>query len=485
MTDYDAFLRSKDRVTAPSGFDPGELHPALFDYQRDVTRWALRRGRAGLFLSTGMGKTITELVWANKVAEHTGGRVLILAPIAVSSQTKREADRFGLACDLVASQADVSGPVAITNYEKLHKFDLASFAGVVCDEGGVLKSFDGKTRNALISGFVKTPYKLIGTATPAPNDHEELGNHAEFLGVMTRTEMLAEFFVHDGGDTSKWRIKGHARRAFWKWVCSWAVVLRMPSDLGYDDTKHILPPLHIREHIVASDDTQARETGLLFSLPARTLNEQRAAKRGSMNARVERVVSLVQEAKGEHFLIWCEMNDEGDALEKAIPGSVQVAGADSLEWKENAIQWFTSHYEEPCTCGVEPACVCKKLTARRPKVLISKGKIFGWGINLQGCSHMSFVGASNSYEGVYQSIRRCWRFGQKKPVYVHMVLGEAEQEILANLKRKEADAQAMIDGMAEAMRDIQRANVRGLHRETNPYDPQVKMRLPAWLRSES
>jgi len=483
---YAAHLESKRRRVDSVGFAPTRpLNPRLFPYQADLVRWALARGRAALFAGTGLGKSGMELEWASHVAEHTGKPVLLLTPLAVARQMAREAVKFGIGARVIREQSDVTADdrIFICNYDRLHLLDASAFGGVVLDEASILKSYDGSTKKALCESFASTKYRLSCTATPAPNDHEELGNQCEFLGVMSRTEMLATFFTHDGGETQKWRLKGHARQEFWAWVCSWGVVIRSPEDLGHDGASHKLPPLRTHEHRVETDDTDARAGGMLFTVAARTLTEQRASKKASLAKRIDAVAALVAAEPHEPWLIWCDLNAEGDALESAIPGAVQVAGADTSEWKENAAMWFTGDYGEPCTCGTE-VCRCKGLTDRRRKIMISKGAIFGMGLNFQSCARMAFVGVTHSFEGYFQAIRRCWRFGQTREVHVHLVLGDGEEAILDNLRRKERDAATLGAETAAVMRQTQLASVRGMTRETIAYNPTRKFTVPTWLRSQ-
>lgn len=738
--DYETFLQSKSFTANPCGIDVpvSELNDKLFDFQRDITRWALKRGRAAVFSQCGTGKTFVQAEWSNQVHKHTGVDVLILAPLAVSHQTILEAKKFGIDINLCESQDDVKPGVNITNYQKLHKLDSKHFGGVALDEcfpagtmvdtpsgeidiasvqpgdviynasgidtviatkrrkldcavriktntgetfissknhpfftsrgyvfacelkpgdalvetstamrlvrgndcsqniagcneeilrsvlslemdivrpksqvidslpgnmekdwrcaqvmvslwgpesgggnrsvqgaarrewaradisaihnvfhtwrgvdvrasslllqdrhsalnaknscrGGrscafvkqgkglskgripygarvasveilkqghhdleryrdangfiyfydiqaarhpsfsihgylvhnssILKSLTGATRTELIEAFARTPYRLACTATPAPNDFVELGNHAQFLGVMSHVEMLATFFVHDGGDTSKWRLKGHAEDAFWKWVAGWAVVLNSPSDLGYENKGFDLPELRMHEHILDMDQDAVFATGRLFPSQSLNLQEQRATKRVSIEDRVK-VVADMANASNEPWLIWCDLNDEGDALAKAIPDAVQVAGADKDEFKEASLLGFA---------------------AGKIRVLVSKSKIAGFGMNFQVCNNMAFVGINHSFESVYQAIRRCWRFGQTKPVDCHMILMDSERAILGNLKRKELEAERMAEAMLIHMRDIQQEQIHGQVRQRDEFTHNTSIQLPNWI----
>src|ERR1039458_2717432 len=320
-SDYEQFLRTKQTVSKASGFECGKLSPILFDFQRDIVRWALRQGRAAIFADCGLGKTFMQLEWAKHVHKETGGEVLVLAPLAVSTQIVNEGKKLGVSIKYLRAQA--KEPRIVTNYEMMEHFDTANVAGIVLDESSILKSFDGHFRNAIISAFRETPYRLACTATPAPNDHMELGNHSEFLGNLTRTEMLSTFFVHDGGDTSQWRLKGHAKIDFWRWVASWAVMLRNPSDLGYDGSLFELPPIDYI-HSVVEGSKDLCLPGNLFALPARTLQERRSARAGSTNERVEEIVRIVKSKPKEHFVVWGNLNIESEAATRSIPGAIQV-----------------------------------------------------------------------------------------------------------------------------------------------------------------
>lgn len=448
--DYQTFLKSKDYTQQAAGIaDPPALSPRLFEYQRDVTRWALRKGKAALFLDCGLGKTLCQLDWARAVQQHTGGRVLILAPLAVASQTVKIGEDMGIAVEYARNGEVAAEPITITNYEMLERFRPSDFAGIVLDESSILKSYTGATRTAIIDAFGQTPFRLACTATPAPNDHMELGNHAEFLGVMRRTEMLSQYFVHDGGETQKWRLKGHAVESFWRWVASWAVMMRRPSDLGYSDEGFELPPLNVETIIVDAGENDAAERGLLFPLPASTLDERRAARKASIGQRVARVAEIVNASPSEPFFVLCNLNAEGDALADAIPDAVQVAGADSLADKEDRLAGFAEG---------------------RYRALVSKSVIAGFGLNLQVCAEVVFAGLSDSYEAFYQTIRRCHRFGQKRRVTVRIVVGEAEQAILANIQRKQREADEMAEGMVKAMAEISKEEIHGTERELSKYE---------------
>lgn len=418
MASYDDFIASKLKHTPDSGFAVESLNPMLFDFQKDIVRWACRKGKAAIFADCGLGKTPMQLEWARLVCEHAGGDVLILAPLAVAAQTHREGEKFGIAVTVCRSQDDVRPGINVTNYEMMHKFDLASFAGVVLDESSILKSFTSATRNAIIEGFDQTPYKLACTATPSPNDYMELGNHAEFLGVMTRTEMLAMYFIHDGGSTSKWRLKGHASERFWDFVASWAVMLRSPSDMGYSVDGFDLPELVETVHKVES---RVQDETRLFSLAAEGIQDQQKAKRMTIEQRARECADMVNRSD-RPWIVWCELNDESSELARLIPDAVEVRGSDPIEHKEDAMLGFADG---------------------KYRVIVTKPSICGFGMNWQHCSDMVFCGLSNSYEQYYQAIRRCYRFGQTRRVNVHIVVSDLEGKIVENVMRKKDDASDM------------------------------------------
>lgn len=442
---YDEFLAAKALRAPVSGLtEIPELSQVCFPFQRDLIGWALRRGRAAVFADCGLGKTLMELEWSYRVP----GQVLLLAPLTVSAQTVREGDKFGIECRYARSQADVSSKITVTNYEMLQHFDPNAFAGVVLDESSILKAYDGKTRNDIISTFARTPFKLACSATPSPNDYMELGNHSEFLGVMSRVEMLAMFFVHDGGETQKWRLKGHAETAFWRWVASWAAMVRRPSDLGYEDGNFKLPPLNMIEHIAAVDVVRPGE---LFPKEAETLQERIQARRDSVAQRVRDCADVVN-ASSRPWVVWCGLNSESTALARAIPGAVEVRGSDSNADKEQALLDFA---------------------AGKIRVLITKPSICGFGMNWQHCADVAIVGLSDSYEQFYQIIRRCWRFGQLLSVNVHIFISQLEGAVLKNIQRKEADAQRMADNMVEHMKELMQQEISGAGRDTTEYRRQV------------
>lgn len=424
---YSAFLSDKRITSNPVGFDisDADINPKLFPFQRDIVRWAVRRGRAALFCDCGLGKSPMQLDWARLVCDHTAGNVLILAPLAVAAQTVREGEKFGIPVTICRDHSDVQPGINITNYERLHLFAPDGFTGIVLDESSILKGFNGTTRKA-ITDFAETIfYRLACTATPAPNDLIELTNHAEFLNIMSGKEIIALFFTQDGNTTHQWRLKGHAREDFWRWMASWSVAVRKPSDLGYADGAFVLPPMRMIPHVVTSNVL----TGRLFAMDAQTLQERQQARRDSIANRVQQTADLVN-ASDEQWIVWCDLNAESQALKKAIPGAVEVTGSDTPEHKERAVLDFVDG---------------------KTRVLVSKPSICGFGVNLQNCAHMAFVGLSDSYEQQYQAIRRCWRFGQTRPVDVHVITAEAEGAVVTNIKRKERQSAAMMDEIVKHM----------------------------------
>lgn len=462
---YEQFLKQK-AIEAPScGFDVSveEMNPNLFDWQKDIVRWSIKKGRCALFEDCGLGKTIQQLEYAYHVWKHQRKPVLIVAPLAVADQTRREGMKFGYDVTVCRTQKDVQDGINITNYEMLNHFDADSFGGVVLDESSILKNYSGTIRTEIIEMFLKTPYKLSCTATPAPNDYMELGNQAEFLGVMSRTEMLSTFFIHDGGETSKWRLKGHAEDDFWTWLATWAVVLTTPADLGYPADGYDLPEKITTEHTVESEQEAAvGENVSFFTVTAKTLNERRGARRDSLEARCKKAADLVAEKPDEQWLIWCDLNDESGTLAEMIPGAVEVRGSDSPDYKAKMLNGFT---------------------VGDVKCLISKPSIAGFGLNWQSCHNMIFVGLSDSYEMMYQAVRRCWRFGQKETVNVHIVISDAEGAVKENIERKEAQAERMTAEMVRHTKDILEQEIRGTVKVSIPYDPKIEMILPDWIRS--
>lgn len=458
LDQYATFLVRKSQLDADGGFAPRWLPEFLFDFQAHLVEWAVNKGRAAIFADCGMGKTAMELVWSENVVRHTGRPVLLLTPLAVGAQTIAEAAKFGI--EAHRSNGEVARGIHVANYERLHRFDPNDFAGVVCDESSILKNFDGTTREAVTEFMRKMPYRLLCTATAAPNDFVELGTSSEALGYLGHTDMLNRFFKNDVGNStatgrawggpsggSKWRFKGHAEQPFWRWVASWARALRRPSDLGFDDARFALPELIEREHVVAL--TERRE-GQLFAMPAQGLVEQRAERRRTIQARCEKAASLVHDT-GRAAVAWCHLNDEADLLERLIPDAVQVSGTDTDEEKEAKFAAFADG---------------------SARVLVIKPVIGAWGLNWQHCAHMT-VFAGYSFEQYYQSIRRSWRFGQTRPVTIDNVISDGEGEVLATRQRKAAQADRMFAELVRHMRD-------GLHIDRGGYGS-ARVEVPSWL----
>ena len=453
---YDAFLATKRENVKAVGFEVEEsaMAPMLFDWQRHIVKWALARGRAALFEDCGLGKTAQQVEWARHVVAHTGRAVLILAPLAVADQTVREGAKFGVDVHRCREASDVvEGAVNVTNYERIEKFAPEPFAGIVLDESSILKAYDGKTRK-MISDFAKPiDFRLCCTATPAPNDIVELCNHAEFLDIMSGKEILALFFRQDGNTTHKWRLKGHAQRAFWMWMAEWSVAIRRPSDLGYSDSGYILPALNMHQEAVVND----RHDGYLFAMEAKTLADRRQSRRDSLEKRVARAAELCN-GNGEQWLVWCDLNAEGDALAKAIPDAVQVNGADSADFKEKALSDFATG---------------------ALRVLVSKPSIAGFGMNFQSCHNIVFVGLSDSYEAFYQAIRRCWRFGQKHEVECYVICADSDGAVVENIRRKESQSTEMFEEVVKAMGGL---STVAAHRNEMIYNPTEPVEIPVWLR---
>jgi DNA modification methylase len=448
--EYQRFLDAKRFTPVTAGLlTVPPLNLSMFPHQRDVTAWALRLGRSAVFAGTGLGKSLIELEWSRCVYEHTGVPVLLLAPLAVAYQMVTEGQKFGIETIYCKVPDEDCVHIVTTNYERMESFSPENYSGVVLDESSILKSFDGVTRQTLIDTFRDTPYRLCATATPAPNDHMELGNHAEFLGVMTAMEMLSMFFTHDGGETQKWRLKGHARKEFWKWVCSWAVNIRKPSDAGYDDGPFVLPELIYHEHIV---DVETPSEGMLFAMPAESLSERLAARRSTVEDRIAVVKEIIYAEPNETWLVWTNLNRESEMVAQSIDGMVEVTGSDPAEYKaEKALEFAQGKIGR----------------------LVSKSDIFGFGVNWQVCSHAIFAGVTDSWEKFFQAIRRNWRFGQTRPVHIHIIAASTEGNVLENLKRKEREAEQMAEEMQANMQDLTRLNLHGTTRSESVYAREV------------
>lgn len=455
--DYAEFLEKKTHLGGNFGFNPVVMPDFLFDFQKSLVDWSINKGRAALFCDCGMGKTAMQLVWAENVVNYTNKNVLILAPVAVSQQTVHEAEKFGIECKR-SRDGKPAGKITITNYEQLHKFDSNDFVGMVCDESSILKNFNGSTKNEINRFIRKLPYRLLATATPSPNDFIELGTSSEALGYLGAMDMLNKFFKNDQnnskvgrhrGEVVKWRLKGHAELPFWRWVCSWARAARKPSDLGFSDDGYILPEMTIRETMV---EAKTAPEGMLFSLPATTLFEQREERRRTIQDRCEVAAEKVL-STGEPAIVWCHLNDEGDIIEKMIPDCVQVSGRDSDEKKEDKLMAFQRG---------------------DIRVLVTKPQIGAWGLNFQHCAHMVTF-PSHSFEQYYQSVRRIWRFGQERPVTVDIVTTEGEGRVIKNLQRKADQAEKMFSNLVNEMN-----NAIGVSGAKN-FDK--KEEVPSWLSS--
>jgi DNA modification methylase len=430
MKDYHAFLHAKRVVAHPAGIEvPLSAMPEkLFPFQRVLVQWALRKGRAALFCDCGLGKTFMQLAWANAISEHSGGDVLILAPLAVASQTIAEGEKLGMIVHLCREQSDVRPGLNITNYEMLSHFDASRFVGVVLDESSVLKSYMGKTKRALVEAFASTPYRLCCTATPAPNDVMEIGNHSEFLGIMPSNEMLMRWFLNDTMKSGHYRLKGHAVTDFWQWVASWAIALRKPSDLGYADDGFSLPELRVQHRYIVTDVTVGREQGQLFRAPSMNATNLHREMKLTACDRAQAVARMVN-GSADTWVVWCNTNYEADELIKRIPDALEVRGSDSLADKERTLTAFTRG---------------------QARVIVTKPGIAGYGLNWQHCHHTAFVGLSYSFEEFYQAVRRLYRFGQQHPVDVVIVAAETEAPLVAALERK---IQAHLH-MSEAMHAV-------------------------------
>ena len=459
---YQEFIKSKAIIYQPSGFDCTERNKNLFGWQNDVVRWALRKGKCAIFSDCGTGKTRMLLQWADMVRKHENKAVLILAPLAVAQQTRAEGQKCGIDAKVVRDQSECENGLNITNYEMLQHFDASEFCGVVLDESSIIKHKDGKTRQMIQDMFEETKYKLCCTATPAPNDFMELGTHAQFLGVMKQTEMLATFFVHDGGETQNWRLKGHAEKKFFEWVAGWAACFKRPQDLGYAEEGYELPELRIHEETVESTSTELIDGQMMMFAPVgKTLLERRSARRNSLMDRVNRAAEIANATK-EQVLVWCDLNSESKALTEAIRDAVEVEGSMSLEEKEKGITGF--------------------LTGEN-RVLVSKPSIAGFGINAQNAHIEIFVGLSDSFESYYQAVRRCWRFGQDKPVDVYIIISDAEGAVKENIQRKQRDAERMTDELIGFTREFLKSDLKQTQRDVDEYYAFEQMEVPEWLKT--
>ena len=452
--DYAAFLERKTHTGTKSGFSPLWMPDFLFPFQRALTPWAIEKGRCAIFADCGLGKTPMQLVWAQNVVEKTCKPVLILTPLSVGAQTIREAGKFGIEAKQ-SRDGSVAAPITVTNYQQLHKFDWKQFGGVVCDESSILKSFDGAIKQQVTEFMRKLPYRLLCTATAAPNDYIELGTSSEALGDLGFMDMLNRFFKKSEQTMSRreefrsglYRFRGHSERDFWRWICSWARAVRKPSDIGFPNDDYHLPELRAVEHLITA---RTSNPNFLFDMPAVGLAEQRSERRRTITERCEQAAALVS-STGRPAVAWCHLNEEGHMLEKLIPGAVEVEGSDSDEFKEEAFESFASG---------------------QIRVLVSKPVIAGFGLNWQHCAHQTFF-PSHSFEQWYQAVRRCWRFGQTQPVRVDVISSEGEAGVLANLNRKAAQADQMFAKMVELINNELRIEKQNKHTKTQEN--------PSWL----
>ena len=444
-TRYEQFLQEKQILELEAGFEVSDLPIKLFDFQKAIVKWAIKRGRSAIFADTGLGKTFMQVAWAEQISKHTKKQVLIIAPLCVAEQTVEEAKKLNIEVEYARQYNPISN-ILITNYEMVDYFRDAmtenKFSGIVLDESSILKHQDSKTREKMIELSLNIPYKLSCTATPSPNDYMELGSQAEFLGLMRAVEMLSLFFTHDAGETQKWRLKGHAKKRFWEWLSSWSVYVKKPSDLGFSNEGYDLPKLNI-ENINIGSFTDSNISGI---------QGRNKAKNDTIIERVNECAKIVN-ASDKQFIVWCHRNEEANQLHKLIPDSVNVSGNDLLEDKKLKIMDFTHG---------------------KVRVIITKQKIAGFGMNWQHCNKMVFVGLTDSYEAVYQAIRRCWRFGQKNQVDCYFIAHNREIKVLQNVNRKERQAEEMANQLAEYMKEFQKKNITQLKKERMAYKKDVK-----------
>lgn len=456
---YQDFIRSKHVRVGEVGFAPGEMHNSLFDWQRAIVEWACRKGRAALFEDCGLGKTRQQLEWARQVVNHTGRPVLIVAPLAVGAQTVAEGMEIDLPVTQVRGQQEVTSPgVYVTNYEMVEHFNPRGFGGVVLDESSILKAFIGKTKRLLVEMFSCVPYRIACTATPAPNDLCELGNHSEFLGLFSLQEMQSRWFVNDGFDAGSYRLKKHAAHDFWQWVGSWAVCIQTPDDLGFDGSAFVLPPLVTHRHVVAVDEFKEGQ-GTLVNMQKLSATALHQELRETAPQRAEKVASLCSQSS-DPWVVWCHTDAEADEIMKRIPGAVEVRGSMPFQRKSDNLMAFSSG-----------EC----------RVIVTKPKIAGWGLNWQHCANIATVGPSYSFESRYQAIRRCWRFGQKRQVEDHVVMTRRESAVFEVAQTKEIQHRSMADAMREVGHDLSVAR----RRELKEYRPIQQILLPSFIRSNS
>lgn len=455
---YAEFLKTKELQTIEAGFDVSDewLSDKLFDFQKDIVKWALKKGKAAILTGCGTGKSFMLLEWAYCVHKKTNGKILIVSPLSVVKQTAKEAEKFKICeVNICRRQEDVKDGVNITNYEMVEHFDANDFVAVVLDESSILKSFTSQTTVEFTDKFRQTPYKLLCTATIAPNSFVEIGTSCEFLGIMSRTEMLATYFVHDGGKTSEWRLKKAGVNKFWEWFATWAIYFNSPADLGYETSGYDLPKLNMKTILTESEI----EDYEMFVRLAETLQERREARKQSIDDRTNKALELTQ-SDNEQWLLWVDYNDESEVLRKKIPNAVEVKGSDDPEFKAKASIDFANG---------DIRC------------LVSKPSIFGFGSNFQSCHNMIFCGLSDSYERFYQAVRRCWRFGQEHEVNVYIILSEKEVNILENIKKKEMQMEEMQKNMTSLMKEVTLSEIKHTTRITTNYKPMIEMELPLFL----
>lgn len=458
---YLKFLESKSIKARERGLDKiPELAPHLFQFQRHCVEFSLRAGASACFLDTGLGKTEVQLEWCQRAIEATNKKALIWTPLAVAGQTKRRAERWGYEARVIREQSEAGPGINICNYDRREKIDASEFDIVSCDEASIMKSFTGKTTRAMIDAFKGARFKLVATATPAPNDHMELGNYAEFLEVMAANEMLSRFFINDTSTASQeWRLKGHAVTAFWDWMASWARLGEKPSDLGDDenDARFVLPPFNVTRH-KARESRIDNELADMFGAPIMSATKLHDVKRQTSEARAELAGIIVAAASTDPWLIWCDTDYEADALKRTIPNALEIRGSQSIDEKEYRLDAFANG---------------------KAKHLIAKPSMCGFGLDWSHCANMAFVGRSYSYETWYQAVRRCWRFGQTKPVNVHLIVAEGEDTIGRVIDRKAGDHASMKRAMRDSMlRAVGKQSIR-----KTPYNPTQTTGIPSWIKS--
>ncbi len=459
MKDYTRFLDKKKLFATSVGFDPKlPMNKYLFPFQKKIVEWALKKGKACLFEDCGLGKTIQQLEWGRHVGDKMDSPVLLLAPLAVGNQTKREGIKFSISTNLCSSKNRIKNGINISNYEKLHKFSPDDFGGIILDESSILKNMGGYYRNEIIDFSKNIPYHLACSATPSPNDYMELGNHSEFMGIMTHVEMLSMFFINDPGDVGKWRLKKYAKeKEFWEWVCSWAIMISSPSDIGYQDKGFDLPDLKYHEHIIPSLSKKGNLG--FFTMPVNTLEERRIVRRESVKERCEYAAKLVN-STNDQWLIWCDLNVESQLLSKMIDGAVEISGSHDQEYRADKMEGFSDG---------------------KVKRIVSKPSIAGFGMNWQNCNKAVFVGLNDSWESFYQAVRRIYRFGQESSVDIHIVIEQREGKVLENIKRKDNQSLQMIKSMVNHTSDFTKKELFEKKNKEIKWNEEEKMNLPEWI----